>query len=129
MEMKKMNIFILLTLFLFPDASNGKIQSDEGRIIMDISGYPIVFELNEGESQTVTRSYQGKAVSRTISIIAITHYHEPNLWFSQRAEQKNYIKAEIEVDISGIRATHVQRPYESPVAINGLRVYVESTRD
>src|SRR3546814_19952750 len=30
---------------------------------------------------------------------------------------------------SDLRATLVQRPYESPVAINGLRVYVESTRD
>lgn len=126
----KINWYLTMLFILYiTGVFEARAQSADGRIIMDIPRYPLVFELNTGESHSIKRSYLDKAVERTIKVISVKHFTEPNLWFSGKHLPQNYAKAEIVLDISGKRVTLLHRPYESPKVINGLRVFVETTRE
>lgn len=120
---------MLLGMLYFICVCEVKAQNSHARIVMDIPGYPHIFELNEGESHSIKRSYLNKTLARTIKVISIKHFTEPNFWFSGDLLPKNYSKAEILLDISGKRVTLLHRPYESPKVINGLRIYIETTKE
>ena len=62
---------------------------------MNVPGYPFVFELNVGESQAVTRSYHGRTLHRSIKLISVKHFTEPNLWFSGKFAPENFRRAEV----------------------------------
>jgi murein DD-endopeptidase MepM/ murein hydrolase activator NlpD len=121
--------FILAGIIIFTSHSLVNAQQKTGRIVMDIPGYPLVFELNTGESFTVNRNYLGKKAKQTIKVISIHHQTEPNLWFSGDVPQHNYIQAQIVLDISGKQVTLLHRPYQMPVTVNGLRIFVETTKE
>ncbi len=103
-------------------------QYDSARIIMDIPGYPRVFELNVGEQYVVRLKYKGKSVSRSIKLISIKPYFEPYPLF-KKGPPEVYSKVEVEVEVSGRRILLLHRPYQMPVTFNGLRLYVEAVRD
>ena len=124
--------FVRLLIFCalaLAGAAEVNAQASGGRVVMDIPGYPVVFELNEGEDHTISRSYKGRSVERTIRLISVKHFAEDNLWFSGDLGSENYSKAEVVIEVSGKRVTLLHRPYESPRVVNGLRVYVETTKE
>lgn len=124
----KIQLLLLSTLF-FMGVCEAGAQGAEGRIVMDIPGYPLVFELNEGETHFIKRSYRNEQVERSIKVVSVKHFTEPNLWFSGDLAPENYSSAEVVLEVSGERLTLLHRPYESPKVVQGLRVYIEATRE
>lgn len=118
----------LIALLLFTIHSKISAQKDEGRTIMNIPGYPSVFELNVGEQHRVTLHHEGKVLSRDIKLISIKPYFEPYYLFP-KGDPKIYSKAEVVVEVSGKRITLVHRPYQMPVEFEGLRLYIEAIRE
>lgn len=130
MKYQKVKILLMnLCILYFSGIGEGNAQHANGRIVMDIPQYPLVFELNVGESHSFKRSYQHKQLERSVQLISVKHFTEPNLWFSGKLPPENYSRAEVVLEISGERVTLVHRPYESPKVVNGLRVFVEATRE
>lgn len=103
-------------------------QEDSAHIIMDVHGYPRVFELNIGEQHVVQLKYRGKVITRNIKLISVKPYFEPYPLF-KTDPREIYSKAEVEIEVSGKRIFLLHRPYQMPVAFNGLRLYVETIRD
>lgn len=99
----------------------------EGRVLMDLTGYPVVFELDPGETHTVTRK-EG-SISRTVKLLSVKLHSEHNLWFGAEGRQANYASADVVVEVGGERITLLHRPYQMPVTVNGLRIYVECIRE
>lgn len=102
-------------------------QQDSANIIMDVAGYPHVFELNIGQKHIVQFNDEGKIVSRTIKLISIKPHFEPYPLF-KKGPPEIYSEAEVELDVSGKRITLLHRPYQMPVEFNGLRLYVEALK-
>lgn len=100
-----------------------------GRVVLEVPGYPLVFELDSGETMTITRGQGGKAFSRTVKLVSVKPAFEPNDWFTGGLPPRNYAYAEVVVEVSGRRVTLLHRPYQMPVTVHGLRLYVETIRE
>lgn len=119
----------LLSFLVLCLLSPAVAQTRQGRVVMNMPGYPFVFELNVGESQAVTRSYHGRTLHRSIKLISVKHFTEPNLWFAGKFAPENYCRAEVTLDVSGTTVTLIHRPYEMPQVVEGLRIFVETTKE
>lgn len=119
-------IIIFVIAAVFPIRTMA--QNDSSRIIMDIPGYPQVFELNIGEEHIVRLRYKDKVVTRNIKLISVKPYFEPYNLF-KKGPAEIYSKVEVEVEVSGRRILLLHRPYQMPVTFNGLRLYIESIKD
>lgn len=108
-------------------AQNQGVQS--GRKVFDLPGYPVMFELDPGQSFDVTRRLSGKLLKRPVKLISVRLFTEPNLWFEGNIPEENYAYAQVVVEVDGKKATLLHRPYQMPVVLNGLRLYVETTRE
>jgi hypothetical protein len=117
---------IIFAIALFP--SRALAQNDSSQIIMDIGGYPLVFELNIGEQHRVQLTHHGKKIVRNIKLISVKPDFDPYPLF-KRGAPKVYLKVEVELEISGKRIILLHRPYQMPVEFNGLRLYVEAIKD
>jgi murein DD-endopeptidase MepM/ murein hydrolase activator NlpD len=98
-------------------------------VVLDVPGYPLVFELDSGETMTITRGHGGKLRPRSVKLISVKPFFEPNEWFNGDLPPQNYAYAEVVVEVSGRRVTLLHRPYQMPVAVYGLRLYVETIRE
>ncbi len=105
------------------------LSQQPGRMVLNLPGYPVVFELNPGETFTVSREVGGKTVSHSVKLVSATLYREPNLWFEGEVPPENYARAEVVVEVDGKRTMLMHCPYQMPVSFNGLRLYVETTRE
>jgi murein DD-endopeptidase MepM/ murein hydrolase activator NlpD len=104
-------------------------QPNAGRLVLDVPGYPLLLELNEGQMYSVKRTYKNRTVERTIKLVSIRHFTESNLWFSGSLPSWNYSKAEVMIEVSGTPVTLLHRAYQMPVTAGGLRLYVETTKE
>jgi murein DD-endopeptidase MepM/ murein hydrolase activator NlpD len=95
---------------------------------MNVPEYPYVFELNAGESHQVHVPKKGTKLVRTIKLISVTPYFEPNYWLPDSVA-KHYQKAEVVIDVSGKKTTLIHRPYQMPIEFNGLRLFVEAIKE
>jgi len=86
--------------------------------------WPDVFELNSGESRTVSRA----GVERTIRLLSVEESWQPDYWIGSNRDRKTLREARIALEVSGERVTLIARPYQMPVTVAGLRLYVEATR-
>lgn len=119
-------VIIIFAMALFP--LRALTQNDSSHLIMDIRGYPQVFELNIGEQHRVQLRYHGKKIVRDIKLISVKPDFEPYPLFKKGAP-KIYSKVEVELEVSGKRIILLHRPYQMPVEFNGLRIYVEAIKD
>lgn len=119
-------VMVIFAVVIFP--LRAFAQNDSSRTILDIPGYPRVFELNIGEQHIVRLKYKGKVITRSIKLVSIKPYFEPYLLF-KKGPSKIYSKVEVEVEVSGKRIILMHRPYQMPVTFNGLRLYVEAVKD
>jgi murein DD-endopeptidase MepM/ murein hydrolase activator NlpD len=107
----------------------GKKPSPEKPVIvMDLPGYPLVFELNIGDSIIIDRTYKSKHITRTIQLHDFRLFKEYNSWFPDSLGKSDYYKAEVDVIVSGKIFTMKMQSYQMPVDVNGLRIYVEAVR-
>lgn len=124
-NIKRTILIVIITSIGF----SARNQPLEGLVILDRPGFPFIFELNQGESQVVKRSYQGKTVERTIKLMGFEAFSETNYWFSDPLPPLDYYQFKIDLEVSGEQATLYHRPYQMPVEVNGLRVYIENMKE
>ena len=126
--MKNLKLLILTIFGAILVLSAQKKPSADG-IILDQPGFPFIFELNQGESQKIIRSYNGKKIERNVKVNSIRTFMETNNWFSDSLGKKNYYQADVELDVSGQIVTLHHRPYQMPVKVNGLRINIENIKE
>ncbi len=126
--MKQFNILILF-LFAVNWSLSAQDKTKEEVIVLDRPGFPFIFELNRGESQTLSRSYNGKTIKRTITLKSVKCFTESNLWFDDGVTDKDYYQADIGLKVSGTSAVLHHRPYQMPEIVNGLRINIENVRE
>lgn len=96
-------------------------------IVMATPDWPTVFELNVGESRTIRRHLAETQLERDVKLLGVQEYWEPD-FFTGAGESRTLRLAEVTVEVNGVQATLKCRPYQMPVTVNGLRIYVETTR-
>jgi len=122
------SLWFLVIVFAF--ASSGSLLAETSasdRVIRNQPGWPTTFELNIGDSYTLRRNIDGKTIERVVKLISVTEYWEPDYWIKNNPKRRTLRKAEVVVDVSGVKATLLARPYQMPAVVNGLRLYVEAT--
>lgn len=125
--MKKIKFIIIITVLISTICLTfGKNQQVD--IIMNIPGYPLVFELNKGDSILIDRTYQSKHIIRTLILKDYRIFAENNNWISESSGKSNYYKGEVDVMVSGKMFTIMLQPYQMPVTVEGLRIYVEAIK-
>lgn len=119
-------------LLLLALANNGLSQSlSGGETLMNIKGYPTVFELNAGEQYTYERAVNGAVVKHTIKLVKVTPYTSPNFWNLDEegnGTDRFYSSAVVEVEIDHKPVRIIHRPYELPLTVGGIRIYVEAIK-
>jgi hypothetical protein len=125
--------FIILLIFLvssgfFAVKCTMKKNGDQF-IVLDSQGIPFIFELDPGESIRFSRSFMGRTVKRKIKLESVKLLHEPDYWFDDTTKRFDYYDAEIVLDVSGEKAMLHHRPYQMPITVNGLRIYIENIRE
>jgi hypothetical protein len=128
--MKKLLVIISLTVAHLtacnvPEKSS---DSDDSKIIMNIPGYPLVFELNMGDSILIERSYQNKHIAKIITLKDFRLFKEHNSWVNDSLGKSDFYKAEVDIIVSGKFFTLKMQPYQMPLIVDGLRIYVEAVR-
>jgi hypothetical protein len=94
-----------------------------------VENEPIVMDLRLGHPQEICVAGPAGEVRRNIRLLAVRHHHWPNRHLADAPNHQVYQSAEVEVEVDGTRATLWARPFEAPQRVNGLRLYVETTRD
>ncbi len=118
--------FLLLCLVVI---NTNLIGAQPPRIVLDIPDYPLVFELDKGSTFELTRSFNNSTTTREIRLIDYRLTSETNYWFPDDQKQSHYISAEVDIEIDGRPYTLIHRPFQMPVVIEGLRLYVENIRE
>ncbi|HEX2948430.1 MAG TPA: hypothetical protein VHV83_02490 [Armatimonadota bacterium] len=98
-------------------------------VIRDIAGWPLMIELKKGETYTVKRQVKKETVTYKLTLLAVREIWEPDYYISNNPGHRTLAKAEVDVDVSGMKATLLLRPYQQPVTVNGLQLYVEATKN
>jgi hypothetical protein len=111
---------LLATLAVLALASQVRARADS-RVVRRQEGWPAVFELNAGDSFRLG--------DRTVMLAAFAEHWQPDHWIQNNRERKTLESASVHVDVSGEKATLLLRPYQVPVTVNGLRLYVETTKN
>ena len=120
---------LIACLFSILCLLNATGQLRQETVILDEPGFPFIFELNPGESQSITRSYKGKTLKRVITLNSVKTLLEPNYWFNDSLIIQNYYQADVELNISGKQVTLHHRPYQMPEVSDGLRIYIENIKE
>jgi hypothetical protein len=97
-------------------------------MILDALPWPTVFELDVGQSVEIQRRAGERVVGRTVKLLAIEEELEPDHHVAGNERRATHRCAKVLVDVSGQQATLLHRAYQFPVIVNGLRLYVETTR-
>jgi len=118
-------VVVELSSFSVPE---NKPVGEKPVIIMNIPGYPLVFELNKGDSILIDRTYKNKQITRTIQLKDYRLFREYNNWFPDSLGESDFYKAEVDVIVSGNMFTLRMQPYQMPVSVDGLRIYVEAVK-
>jgi murein DD-endopeptidase MepM/ murein hydrolase activator NlpD len=84
----------------------------------------IAFELNTGESFDVPTP-DGP---RSVKLISVEHDWQSDYWTEDNPEHRTIRQARVVVEVAGQQAELLARPYQPPVEVGDLRLYVEVTR-
>jgi murein DD-endopeptidase MepM/ murein hydrolase activator NlpD len=87
--------------------------------------WPIVFELDLGETFTIESS-DGMKV---IKLLSCRVEKEPDYWNPDKTDKAIFTRAYIGIDISGVQATLIHQPFQMPVVVNGVSIYIETIKD
>jgi len=129
------SLALILGVTAVPDAfagdrpPSGQAEAiDPPVVIRDQPGWPVVFEIVRGATCTVRRTAQGHATERAGRLISVSESWEPDRWIEGHDRHETLRQAEVVVEVQGVRATLLARPFQMPVVVNGLRLYVEATK-
>jgi murein DD-endopeptidase MepM/ murein hydrolase activator NlpD len=119
-------IFVYLTIY----CGYSTIAAAQTPVIVgDAKGWPVVFELKNGEEFKVQRSVNGEVIERNVRLISFTESWEADQWIEENHARRTLCDAQVIVEVDGERALLHARPYQFPLVVNGLRLYVEATRN
>lgn len=122
-------LLLILTNILLLHCLSFAQQVSQANVLLNSPNYPVVFGLNTGESYTLVRKLDHNTIKQTIKLISVTPSFEPNFWFNKGLLTKTYASAKVVVEVGGKRITLLHRPYQTPVTIKGLRLYVEAIKE
>ncbi len=91
-------------------------------------GWPVVLDLNLGQSREVRVPGPAGEVRRQIRLLKVEESYWPNWDLPTAPDHRVLRSAEVQIEVAGTPATLWARPFESPRVVNGLRLYVETTR-
>ena len=100
---------------------SSRIGPAGGRLLRAQAGWPVVVELNLGEAVQVA--------GQQIRLISIAEQFEPDYWIADNRARRTLAGAAIELAVGGHRAVVTAMPYQLPVTVNGLRLFVETTKN
>jgi murein DD-endopeptidase MepM/ murein hydrolase activator NlpD/plastocyanin len=86
--------------------------------------WPTIFELDSGESIDIKLGDE----TFTIALHSVRHFWEPDYWIKNNTAHRTIKSADVAVSVNGEKLTLQHRPYEMPVTIGALKLYVETTR-
>ena len=89
---------------------------------------PVVFDLDLGQAKEVRVPGPAGEVRREIRLLQVEESRWPNWHLAEAPSHAVLRAAEVHVEVGGTRALLSARPFESPRLVNGLRLYVETTR-
>ncbi len=121
-------LLLVLPGMAFENSTSCFSETGTGAIIMDVPGLPLVADLNIGESIPITRKTPAGTMKRELKLISIQHEWQPDYHIEQNPDHRTLLKAVVTVEVSGEKAELIHRPYQMPVSVNGLRLYVETTK-
>lgn len=90
----------------------GAANALSGRTVVNVPGWPVVFELNEGETYRLQRTAGKRSIERVIRVIGIKEFWEPDYWTDNSA-RRTLRRADVTVDVSR-SANGVWIPARSP---------------
>lgn len=117
---------IIISLFVFIKCGKVINEAQPPDFIMNIPGYPAVFEMNRGEIAEVGGETNPASRSATIRLVDYQLHFENNSWFSNDLPAKNVYLADVFVEINGKPDTLYKRAYQSPELIEGYRWHIEA---
>ncbi len=86
--------------------------------------WPYTFALDIGESTTFSLAQ----TEHTFTLRSVDYVWAPDYWIRHTEARQVICAAEVGVEVDGVETTLWQRPYQMPVEVSGLRVYVETTQ-
>ncbi len=89
---------------------------------------PLVFELDLAQTRQIRVTGPAGTVERTVQLLAVRESYWPSQHIPDLEHPRVFRSAEVDVEVSGTRATLLARPFEMPRTIEGLRLNVETTR-
>lgn len=107
------------------DSSSAPVPPAGARIVRQQAGWPVVFELNVGESFAMPT----KAGPREVKLLAFEEVLQPDHWIKENQSHKIIAGAKVSVEINGEPLLLTLRPYQWPVEAQGVRIFVETTRN
>jgi len=118
----------LIWLIIASCSQRKDISGLKSCIVMDVPGYPLIFEINKGDSFKIVREYKNNKTEKFLTLKDIRLYTEFNSWFPDSLGKCNYYKAEVDISVSGKSCTLYFQPYQMPQKFNGLKIYVEAVK-
>jgi hypothetical protein len=107
-----------------PAGTGPSPTTSAGRTLVDVPDWPTVFELDKGEAYRLKRTQRGTAVERVITLTGVREDWEPDYWTENR-DRRTLRQAEVTVDVSGVAATSLLRPYPL-IAESYFRAYPDA---
>ncbi|MGC9350261.1 MAG: hypothetical protein ACP5JG_19120, partial [Anaerolineae bacterium] len=86
-------------------------------------GWPLLVELDQGE--TVRFDLLGE--THTVKLHDVIHRWQPDYWVEENPSHRTLQEAEIYLDLDGLRVHLTHRPYQMPIRMGSLHLYVETT--
>jgi murein DD-endopeptidase MepM/ murein hydrolase activator NlpD len=121
---------LLNTVSLLCGLTAGVISApSRAEILRNVPGWPVVFELNAGQTERVERTTPAGPVARGVKLISFEHAFEPDFHIAKNAARRTIREARVVVEVDGRREELLCRPYQSPTPVRGLLLYVETTRE
>jgi murein DD-endopeptidase MepM/ murein hydrolase activator NlpD len=90
---------------------------------------PVIMDLKQGQAQEIRVAGPAGQVQRRVRLLKVQEYFWPNWFIPDATNHQVFQSAEVELEVDGTRAALRARPFEPPRLVNGLRLYVETTRN
>jgi len=125
---------ILIVLVLMASHHvNSKCQFYENQnLLMNIEDYPTIFELNLGEQFQYKRLINDQVIEYEIKLIKIKPNYSSYFWNlddGNHGKDSIFHSAKISLEINGQLVEIDHRPFEFPVTLGGIRLYIEAVKE
>jgi murein DD-endopeptidase MepM/ murein hydrolase activator NlpD len=91
--------------------------------------WPVLIDLKQGQPQEVRVAGPAGEIQRSVRLVRLEEHYWPDWFIPEATDHRTLSSAEVQIEVSGTRATLWARPFEPPQLVNGLRLYVETTRN